>query len=57
MKDSSINVDRIRRVAFQAGVRAGLRMALEQITIPSRGNKARSMAYATRIRALIEKAE
>lgn len=55
LKDFSINVDRIRRQSFKAGVRKGLRMALAQITIPMSGNKARSLGYASRIRNLIEK--
>lgn len=54
LKDFSANVERIRRQSFAAGVQEGLRLALEQITIPTTGNKARSMAYASRIRALME---
>lgn len=55
LEDFSANVERIRKRAFKAGVKRGLKMALEQITIPTNGNKARPLAYVSRIRNLIEK--
>lgn len=49
LEDFSVNVSRIRKEAFKNGVHKGLQMALEQITIPSNGNKARPLAYISRI--------
>ncbi len=53
VQTAALALDRFRAAGVRDGVQQGLRIALEQITIPTSGNKARSLGYASRIRRLI----